>query len=52
MAPEAILRRPRVSHNAIVSDSDALQLLVRFAAAARAPPAAPAPAPVAALSSV
>lgn len=45
LVPEAVLRRPKVTHNGIVSDPDMLQLLVRFAANARMPAAAPAPSP-------
>ena len=45
LVPEAVLRRPKVTHNEIVSDPDMLQLLVRFAANARMPAAAPAPSP-------
>ncbi|KAK9842078.1 hypothetical protein WJX81_007469 [Elliptochloris bilobata] len=52
LLPEAILRRPKVTHNGIVSDPDALQLLLRFAANCALPAPAPAPSPATQFTSV
>lgn len=52
LVAEAVVRRPNVSHNQIVSDTEALAMLLRFAARATVPAAAPAPSPASLVSAI